>query len=68
MKVSESSDIDREGVSFAQLKLSKLGYIFREQTIVDIGVDAHIEVKYDTKSTGKMVGLQIKSGESYSLV
>lgn len=65
MKVSESSDIDREGVSFSSLRFTKLGYIFREQSIVDIGVDAHIEIKRGNIGTGKLVGLQIKSGSSY---
>lgn len=65
MKVSESSNIDREGVSFSSLRFTKLGYIFREQPIVDIGVDAHIEIKHGNIGTGKLVGLQIKSGLSY---
>lgn len=43
----------------------KLGWIFREQSTSDFGVDAHIEVREESFPTGALVGLQIKSGPSY---
>lgn len=57
---------EREGVSTVQLIVSqKLGWIFREQPIEDYGVDAHIEVMGKSYPTGKLIGVQIKSGNSY---
>jgi tetratricopeptide (TPR) repeat protein len=41
-----------------------LNWLFREQTIVDQGVDAHVEVAEAGHGTGRLVALQIKSGKS----
>lgn len=60
------SIMEREGVSTVQLIVSqKLGWIFREQPIEDYGIDAHIEVRGKSYPTGKLIGVQIKSGKSY---
>lgn len=40
-------------------------WIFREQPIVDMGIDAHIELVEDGNPLGKLIALQIKTGESY---
>jgi hypothetical protein len=40
------------------------GWIFREQTIVDLGVDAHVETPIDENGQIKFFALQIKGGES----
>ena len=53
------------GVSIATLAVQKLGWIFREQTKSDHGIDAHIEIVKDRTPTGKLIGLQIKSGSSF---
>jgi hypothetical protein len=65
MKILESAETERIGVSAVQLQFTKLGYIFREQTISDYGIDAQIEFKIEGKASGKLIGLQIKSGDSY---
>ena len=65
MNVLSSSNIDRAGVYFAGGKFTELGYIYREQPIVDVGIDAQIELTNDNTGTGKLVGLQIKSGLSF---
>lgn len=60
------SNTEREGVSTVQLIISqKLGWIFREQPVEDYGIDAHIEVRGNSYPTGKLIGVQIKSGNSY---
>lgn len=41
---------------------SDLGWIFREQPIADMGIDAHIEL-VDGEPTGKLIGVQIKTGK-----
>lgn len=41
---------------------SELEWIFREQPIVDMGIDAQIESAQDGDPTGKLIAVQIKSG------
>ena len=44
----------------------QLGWVFRDQTRNDFGVDAHIEVKRsDQRMTGRLVAAQIKCGGSW---
>ncbi|WP_170253846.1 DUF4365 domain-containing protein [Acetobacterium paludosum] len=42
-----------------------LGWVFREQTTDDYGIDAHIEIADDTSPKGILIAVQIKSGKSY---
>ncbi len=56
---------DRIGVGKVELVISELGWIFREQPIVDMGVDATIEQVFNGNPTGKIIAAQIKSGKSY---
>jgi Domain of unknown function (DUF4365) len=56
--------IDRIGVyETASLVTKNLKWIFREQPIVDIGIDALIEEVKEGNPTGKFIALQIKTGE-----
>ena len=64
-KVVSQSRTERLGVSATQLFFVKLGFIFREQPIEDYGIDAHIEVIENDKPTGKLIALQIKSGDRF---
>lgn len=57
--------IERVGVSKVENIISSLGWIFREQPIADVGIDAIIEQVIDGEPTGKLIALQIKSGLSY---
>lgn len=59
------SSIDRIGVSVCSLEFEKINFVFREQTIVDYGIDAIIELRDGDSLSGKLIGVQIKSGESY---
>ena len=43
----------------------KIGFIFREQTVCDYGIDAIIEKKDKGYPSGKLIAVQIKSGDSY---
>jgi hypothetical protein len=57
---------DREGVNAVEgIFLRQLGWIFREQTISDWGIDAHVEVTNRDEPTGRLLALQIKSGKSF---
>lgn len=47
----------------ASIFLSELDWIFREQPISDMGIDAHVEVTEDGNPTGRLLGIQIKTGK-----
>lgn len=54
---------ERIGVNAVEsVTLNDLGWIFREQMIVDMGIDAHLELVEDGVPTGKLVAVQIKTG------
>lgn len=58
------SSTERIGVyKTASIVTENLGWIFREQPIVDVGIDALIEQVIDGNPTGKFIALQIKTGE-----
>lgn len=57
---------ERIGVAAANLACAKeLGWAFRETSASDLGIDAQIELIDGRDATGKMIGVQIKTGESY---
>jgi hypothetical protein len=57
---------DREGVNAVErVFVKELGWIFREQTIGDWGIDAHVEVANEKEPSGRLLALQIKSGKSF---
>lgn len=67
MRRGGTVSIERHGVWVVQgLVQNQLNWLFREQPIDDYGVDAHAEiVAEDDLVTGRMIGLQIKSGNSH---
>ena len=57
---------ERRGISIVQSIIhADMGWVFREQPIVDVGIDAHIETVQDGNPTGKLIAAQIKSGPSH---
>jgi hypothetical protein len=57
---------ERIGVSKVALMISELGSIFRETSNSDVGIDGTIEyVNSADEATGKIVAVQIKSGDSF---
>lgn len=56
---------ERLGVSTLDHFFSEQGWLFREQTTHDYGIDAHIEIVEEQRPTGKLIALQIKSGTSF---
>ena len=42
-----------------------LGFAFRVQRDEDYGVDAHAELIEDERPTGRLLGIQLKTGPSY---
>jgi len=63
--MAEQPKIDRLGVSALDGFFSRHGWLFREQTVHDFGIDAQVEIVRDGKATGSLIGLQIKSGKSF---
>jgi Domain of unknown function (DUF4365) len=58
--------IERIGVhGVATLIIDALGWKFREQHESDWDIDAIVEVAVDDVPTGRLIALQIKSGQSY---
>lgn len=57
----------RLGVSKADSELTKLGFAFREQAILDYGIDAIIEAPNSNEAylSGKLIAAQIKTGNSF---
>jgi len=59
------SNTERLGVNeTAQIVTKYIGWIFREQPIVDVGLDAILEQAEEGNPTGKFIAIQIKSGAS----
>lgn len=58
--------VSRIGVAAINLIFEKMGFAFREQPVEDYGIDAIVEERTsDRKLTGKLIGVQIKSGTSF---
>lgn len=56
--------IERIGVNaIERIVIEDLKWIFREQAIVDVGIDALIEVVKEQNPSGKFIASQIKSGK-----
>ncbi|RZJ95474.1 MAG: DUF4365 domain-containing protein [Hymenobacter sp.] len=57
---------ERVGVNAVEaVFLNEFKWIFREQPIVDMGIDTHVEVVDEQGPTGKLLGVQIKTGASH---
>lgn len=63
---NSTDQTDRTGIHAVGAILTRLGWIFREQSTSDYGIDAHAEKRdSDGSAGGKLIALQIKSGASY---
>lgn len=63
---ADTDQINRAGIGLCLHQVTtQLGLIFREQGTSDFGVDAQAEMKREGHPTGRLVGLQIKTGPSY---
>ncbi len=60
-----ANNTERIGVAHCSLMALNKGWIFREQPIDDIGIDAHMEQTDNDGIVRQILALQIKSGESY---
>ncbi len=63
--MTEKKQTERLGVSRLDYFFSENGWLFREQTLHDYGIDAQVEIVEHGKPTGELIAMQIKSGASY---
>ncbi|MEO6191777.1 MAG: DUF4365 domain-containing protein [Thermoanaerobaculia bacterium] len=64
-KRSSNAATERAGILAMASACNSLGLIWRDLLQEDVGVDATIELCVDGLPTGKLVGVQVKSGTSY---
>lgn len=58
------SNVERRGVNAVEAAfIDEFDWIFREQPIADVGIDAFVEKKDNDTPAGKFMALQVKSGE-----
>lgn len=66
MRRLQSAKVSALGVTHTKLAVEReLGWVFREQPTEDYGIDAQVEVVEGVAVSGKLLGLQIKSGMSW---
>jgi hypothetical protein len=66
MRRIPAAKVGSEGVTHTQLAVQdELGWLFREQPTEDYGIDAHVEIVDTEEVLGRLLALQIKSGESW---
>jgi hypothetical protein len=65
-KYNQTNSQERLGVNAVAELLVKLGQIWRETPMADVGIDGQVEyVNPEGYATGRMIALQIKSGPSF---
>lgn len=65
-KFPQTSKSERIGVLHVATIFTEMGYIFRETSNSDTGIDGYIEeVNENNEATGRLLAVQIKSGKSY---
>jgi len=65
MKAKQTERTGRRGVALVMGTFESSGFAFREQAESDYGVDGHAELIKSEQPTGQLLGIQIKTGESY---
>ena len=65
-KYQTTNTTERLGVNAVAEAIARLGLIWRETPMADVGIDGQIEyVDKDGYATGRMIAVQIKSGKSF---
>ncbi len=65
MTAPQTDRTARRGIALSIEAFEALGFAFREQHESDYGIDAHVEFIEDDKATGRLLAVQVKTGESY---
>jgi len=65
-KYNQTNSQERLGVNAVAEAMAKIGQIWRETPMADVGIDGQIEyVSSEGFATGRMIAVQIKSGPSF---
>ena len=65
-KYNQTNSQERLGVNAVAEAMAKVGQIWRETPMADVGIDGQIEyVSPEGFATGRMIAVQIKSGPSF---
>jgi len=56
---------DRTAINHLEKITISFKWMWREQPLLDHGIDGHIEICENGKPTGKLIAVQSKGGESY---
>lgn len=65
VSVPSSNHTERLGLAELQRICAQASQIFREVSLHDVGIDAFIEIELDGAATGVLIGVQVKSGNSF---
>jgi hypothetical protein len=57
-------EVERKALYESAKIFTEFGWIFREQPILDFGIDAFVEICENNRPTGQLIALQIKGGNS----
>ena len=63
--MSETWIQDRTAINYLEKIVISLEWMWREQPILDYGIDGQIELCEQNKPTGKLIAVQSKGGKSY---
>lgn len=64
-KVAPSAFTEEKGVLHVKSVCNAANQVFREVVFRDVGIDGFIEVCEDGAAAGKLIGVQIKSGDAF---
>jgi hypothetical protein len=59
-----NSRTERKAIHSTASYFTEIGWFFREQPILDFGIDAFVEIGKNNRPSGKFIALQIKGGTS----
>lgn len=59
-----NSRTERKAIHSTASYFAKIGWFFREQSILDFGIDAFVEIGKNDRPSGNFIALQIKGGKS----
>lgn len=62
--VTDTTFTEREGVNYVGLTASRMGFVWREVSNTDLGIDGYLEVVVNGAPIG-LIAVQVKSGPSY---
>ena len=65
MRVPLSEQTAQQGEDLAQWHFSRIGFTVRPQNNRDYGLDHHAELIEDEQASGRLLALQVKTGDSY---